>query len=133
WRYKPCRESSYIGLADSDENIAQAIAADLERSGIASWLNDESDRSVQWAGGVQPALTECGSLVVLLSPATLDSQAVQAAWQFFKDKRKPVLIAQVDAADPPDATRRSPRFDFSADSKAALLQLVQALDRKIFV
>lgn len=126
-RAKLSRDTAYIAFADSDEDIAQAIAADLEKSGIASWLHDESDRSVQWAGGVHPALTECGSLVVLLSPATLDSQAVQAAWQFFKDKRKPVLIAQVDAADPPDAIRRSPRFDFSADYKAALRQLVQAL------
>lgn len=126
-RAKLARDTAYIAFAESDEAVAQAIAADLERSGIASWLHDYEDRAVQWAGGVHPALSECGSLIVLLSPQALRSDAVEAAWQFFKDKRKPVLIAQVADVEPPDLIRRSPRFDFSSDYKAALRQLVQAL------
>jgi hypothetical protein len=126
-RARLSRDTAYIAYAEADEVIAQAIAADLEKSGIASWLHEYNGSSVQWAGGVHPALSECGSLVVLLSPAALQSDAVEAAWQFFRDKRKPVLIAQVADIDPPDAIRRSPRFNFGDDYKAALRQLVQAL------
>jgi hypothetical protein len=126
-RAKLARDTAYIAFADQDEASARAIAADLEKSGVAIWLHTDSEDTVQWAGGVHPALAECGSLVVLLSPAALTAAAVTTAWQFFKDKRKPILIAQVAAADPPDSLRRSPRFDFSADYKSALRQLVQAL------
>jgi len=126
-RARLSRDTAYIAYAEADEAIAQAIAADLEKSGIASWLHEHNGSRVQWAGGVHPALSECGSLVVLLSPAALQSDAVEAAWQFFRDKRKPVLIAQVADIDPPDAIRRSPRFNFGDDYKAALRQLVQAL------
>jgi hypothetical protein len=66
-------------------------------------------------------------MVLVLSPAALTAESVESTWRFFKDKRKPVVIAQVESAEPPDAIRRSPRFDFSADYKAALRQLVQAL------
>jgi hypothetical protein len=125
-RAKLARDTAYIAYAESDESIAEQIAADLEKTGIASWLHDYGAQ-VNWAGGVHPALTECGSLVVLLSPAALQSEAVESAWQFFKDKRKPVIIALAAAAEPPDAIRRSPRFDFTSDYKTAFRQLVQAL------
>jgi hypothetical protein len=125
-RTKLARDTAYIAFAEADEMLAQTIAADLEKIGIASWLH-ESDDHVRWAGGVHPALTECGSLVVVLSPAALEANAVQTTWQFFKEKRKPVVIAQATAADLPDAIRRSPRFDFSGDYKAAFRQMVQAL------
>ena len=123
---KLARETAYIAYAEGDEVMAQSIAADLEKVGIASWLHEHDD-SVQWAGGVHPALEECGNLVVLLSPEALGSEAVEKTWRFFRDKRKPVLIAQAGAAEPPDPIRRSPRFDFTGDYKTAFRQLVQAL------
>jgi len=127
-RAKLARDTAYINFAEADEATAQQIAADLEKTGIACWLHEVDDNSTQWAGGVHPALTECAHMVLVLSPAAVSAESVQTAWRFFKDKRKPVLIAQVDAAEPPDAIRRSPRFDFSSDYKSALRQLVQALN-----
>ena len=82
---------------------------------------------MQWAGGVHPALSECHRLVLVLSGQVLTNTEVAATWQFFKEKRKPVVIAQITPAEAPDAIRRSPRFDFSADYKSAFRQLVQAL------
>ncbi len=125
-RTKLTRDTAYVVYAEADETLAQTIAEDLEKVGIGSWLHEDDDQ-VAWAGGVHPALTECGSLVVVLSPAALATEALATTWQFFKAKRKPVVIAQVTAADPPDAIRRSPRFDFSTDYKVAFRQLVQAL------
>lgn len=126
-RARLARDTAYIAFAEADESVAQAIAADLEKSGIAIWLHDQGDSSVQWAGGVHPALAECGSLVIILSAAALRADDVEAAWHFFKDKRKPVIVAQVEDVETPDTIRRSPRFDFGADYKGALRQLVQAL------
>lgn len=121
------RNTAYINFAPGDEAIAQQIAADLEKIGIPNWLHDNQPDTTHWAGGVHPALTECERMVVVLSPQTGTDERVTAAWTFFKAQRKPVVLAQVAAADPPDAIRRSPRFDFSADYKAAFRQMVQAL------
>lgn len=126
-RAKLARDTAYITFAETDEAAAQQIAADLEKMGIACWLHDSGGGETEWAEGVHPALTECARMVLVLSPAALGVESVESTWRFFKDKRKPVLIAQVDAAEPPDAIRRSPRFDFSGDYKSALRQLVQAL------
>lgn len=126
------QDTAYINFAVQDEIVAVQIAADLEKIGIASWLHDaetaEAD-STQWAGGVHPALTECARMVLLLSPSALASESAAAAWRFFKEKRKPILIAQVETAEPPDAIRRSPRFDFISDYKLAFRQMVQALSQ----
>ena len=127
-RTKLAKDTAYIAFAQTDEVIARTIAGDLDKIGVASWLHDyEPDEDIQWAGGAHPALTECASIVVVLSPAAVESQAVEAAWLFFKEKRKPVVIAQIETVDPPDAIRRSPRFDFASDYKVAFRQLVQAL------
>jgi DNA-directed RNA polymerase subunit RPC12/RpoP len=125
------QDTAYINFAVQDEIVAVQIAADLEKVGIASWLHNvetEPD-STQWAGGVHPALTECARMVLLLSPSALTSESAIAAWRFFKEKRKPILIALVEITEPPDAIRRSPRFDFISDYKSAFRQMVQALSQ----
>jgi hypothetical protein len=119
----------YISYAADDEEIAQQIAADLEKVGIANWLHEAAPDGVKWAGGVHPALNSCRRMVYVLSEAGLQDESVNTAWQFFKDKRKPIVIAQIDPAPPPDPIRRSPRFDFDADYKTAFREMIQALSR----
>jgi hypothetical protein len=128
-RPKLPQDTVYVTFALEDELIAERIADDLRKTGVAVWLHEHSESGVNWAGGVHPALTECARMVVVLSPAALGVESVQAAWQFFKGKRKPIVIAQVIDAEPPDAIRRSPRFDLSGDYKSAFRQMVQALSQ----
>jgi hypothetical protein len=121
------QETIYLAYAPSDELLAEQIAADLQKMGVACWLHEADPDPVKWAGGVHPALKECARMILLLSPAALEVETVEAAWRFFKDKNKPILIAQAERADPPDAIRRKPRFDFAADYKSAFRQMMQAL------
>jgi hypothetical protein len=122
------QDTVYVNFALEDELIAEQIADDLRKVGIATWLHEhEPDEHVHWAGGVHPALKECKSMVYVLSPAALTAANVEAAWQFFREKRKSIVIAQVNSADPPDPIRRSARFDFAENYKSAFRQMVQAL------
>jgi hypothetical protein len=66
-------------------------------------------------------------MVYVLSPDALVNDSVEAAWRFFRDKNKSVVVAQVAPAEPPDALRRRPRFDFIVDYKIAFRQLLQSL------
>jgi TIR domain/Domain of unknown function (DUF5679) len=124
-RAKLTQDTAYINFAESDMALAEQIADDLQKSGIAIWLHE--DNGVHWAGGVHPALTECSRMVFLLSSHALEAGSVQAAWEFFKSKNKRIVIAQLAPVDPPDRIRRSPRFDFTADYKTAFRQMIQAL------
>jgi len=101
----------------------------LQKAGIAIWLHDNSGADVHWAGGVHPALSECSRMVYVMSPQALYSESVEAAWKFFKGKGKRIVIAQLAPVDPPDAIRRSPRFDLAADYRSAFRQMIQALSQ----
>jgi hypothetical protein len=66
-------------------------------------------------------------MVVVLSQSALDTTDVEENWRFFRERRKPVVIAQVQTCPVPDDLRRQPRFDFETDYKAAFRSLVQSL------
>jgi len=121
------RDSVYVHYVPADEESAQQIAADLTKSGLAVWLHESDVDSRQWASGIHPALKERTRMVFVLSPQTDGDDTLTAGWQFFKDKRKPIVIAQVSAAHVPEALRRCPRFDFATDYKVALRQMLNAL------
>jgi hypothetical protein len=119
----------YINYAAADEETAQQLAADLAKMGMDTWLHDPTPEEVNWAGGVHPALKACSRMVVVLSDAALDDGGNRDAWEFFRSKRKPVVIAQISDMEPPDALRRSARFDFREDYRSAFRQLIQGLAR----
>ncbi len=121
------RDTVYITYAEYDEEIAQQIGADLEKVGVAVWLH-EHDGSTNWASGVHPALVECARMVYVMSNHALDSDPVINAWTYFRDERKPIVIAQVEAVPPPDRIRRSPRFDFASEYKRAFREMLNALN-----
>lgn len=121
------KDTVYIIYAEPDEEIAQQIAADLEKSGVQPWLHEHDHDSVAWAGGVHPALKECNRMIYILSAAALAETSVTMGWRFFREKRKPIVIAQIAAAEPPDAIRRCPRFDFTDDYRRAFREMMQAL------
>ena len=120
--------ATFVACEPADAVIAHLLAEDLKNSGYPTWLDGaDADEDVAWASGVHPALSQCTRLVVVLSPASLTSERVSAAWQYFRSKRKTIAVAQVGNVEVPDDLRRSPRFDFGEDYKAALRQMVQAL------
>ncbi|MFN8375760.1 MAG: DUF5679 domain-containing protein [Anaerolineae bacterium] len=127
-RAKLSQDTVYIACATDDMTFAEQLADDLQKSGVANWIHGNEGDEINWAGGVHPALKECARMVVVLSPQGLADETVTAAWRFFREKRKPIIIAQVDKSAPPDDIRRSPRFDFSAgDYKVTFRQMMHSL------
>lgn len=127
-RPKLARETVYVTYSEQDEEIAQQIGADLEKVGIAVWLHEHGDET-NWAGGVHPALQECARMVYVMSDHALNNDAVIKAWTFFREQRKPIVIAQIKAVEPPDRIRRSPRFDYAQDYKRAFREMLNALNQ----
>jgi hypothetical protein len=120
--------ATYISFAPSDAAFAAELAENLNKSGIPTWLGQVGEtQDTRWAGGVHPSLDECSRMVVVMSPMAWQSEPVTQAWALFRERRKPVALAQVAASEVPDDLRRSPRFDFTDDYKGALRRLVQWL------
>ncbi len=126
-RAKLAPDSVYIDYAADDSEFALQLSADLERLRMAHWLHEAEPDGVQWAGGTHPALKECGRMVLIASPSAGVAHVI-AAWQFFRQKHKPIMIAQIDGHAPPDLLRRAPRFDFGGDYKLAFRGLLRALN-----
>lgn len=127
-RVKLTRETVYIAFTPVDAEAAEALAADLERMGVACWLQEHEADNVNWAEGVHPALSACSRMIYLQSAVTPIDPAVEAAWRYFRAKNKPLIVAQIDVVPPPDDLRRRPRFDLTTNYKAAFRQLLQALN-----
>lgn len=121
------RDTVYINFTEEDSETAKQLALDLTHAGLAVWLHNNSGSDAMWTGGIHPALRECARMVLVLSSQSRADAKVTAAWQFFKQNRKPIVIAQIANAEPPDMIRRSPRYDFTADYKTALRQMLNAL------
>nr|MBN1229904.1 toll/interleukin-1 receptor domain-containing protein [Anaerolineae bacterium] len=120
--------ATFINFAGADSPFAERLSDDLTKTGIPTWLHTESPPGeVEWASGVHPALEECDRMVLVLSRATFNREELEDNWRFFQQRRKPVVIAQVEHCKVPDDLRRSPRFDFSEDYKSAFRELVQKL------
>jgi len=91
-------------------------------------MAEEHVKDAQWATGVHPALLECKNMIVVLTPLGIKATNVVDAIDVFAGARKPIVVAQLQPADLPDALRRKPRFDFSGeDYKAAFRELAQVL------
>jgi len=128
-RAKLPQETVYINHAADAVDFAAQLAADLTQLGVACWMHtNENETDDHWAGGVHPSLTECARMILVISAGSASAADVEAAWQFFRAKNKPILIAQTIPLGPPDALRRRPRFDFTGDYRLAFRQLWQALD-----
>lgn len=127
-RIRLARETVYVDFAPADAVIAERLAADLERIGVNCWMHEQEAPGFNWASGVHPALSGCDRMIYVLSADALHDAPVEQAWRYFREKRKPIIVAQADASAPPDDLRRRPRFDLSTQYKAAFRQLVQALN-----
>jgi hypothetical protein len=117
-----------INFGQDDAEFAERLSNDLAQNGVPAWSERITDPdSDVWALGVHPALEACSHMVVLLSPSAIESEEVSWAWKFFREKRKPVLIAYIADCEVPDELRHLPRFDFMSDYRAAFRLLIQAV------
>ncbi len=119
--------TTYINHSPSDREFATKLAEDLTKMGIPSFATPEEGGDVNWAGGMHPALAESKNMIVVLSEKGAKADEVEASWTLFKKQRKPIVVALVSEVEVPDELRRSPRYDFASDYKAAFRQMIQTL------
>lgn len=123
---------AFVNYSPADIYFASRLAEDLDKVGVPTWFDPgKQTDDIEWATGLHPAIEECSHMVVVLSDSALEAPHIVENWEGFKERRKPVVIAQIDAVEVPDILRRSPRFLFYSedDYKTSLREMVQAIAR----
>lgn len=119
--------TTYINHSPDDREFAARLAEDLTKMGIPSYATPEERGDINWAGGIHPALAESKNMIVVLSDKGAKEDKVESSWTLFKQQRKSIVVALVNEVEVPDDLRRSPRYDFSDNYKAAFRQMIQTL------
>jgi len=126
----------FIAYADSEwVNIAGPLHMYLEESDISIWapqgLQPDTD---DWRMAINQALAECACLLVILSPAAMETPYVRRAARYFFVREKPVVVLKYEETDNlPMALRNTPAIQYDESNMEAVFRTVLAAIRKISV
>ncbi len=100
----------FISYSRKDEEFARQIATDLDRLGASIWLDvDDIPPGVNWSSAIQQGLDNCDTLLLVVSPDSMDSSNVTDEWQYFRDEGKPIIpIMHRSTANAPFPTAAYP-------------------------
>ncbi|HEX5163937.1 MAG TPA: AAA family ATPase, partial [Thermomicrobiales bacterium] len=86
----------FISYHRSDEVIARQVREQLASHGVASWM-DQYDIPVgaYWPDKIDKGLASCGTVIGILSPASVESRNVKNEWDWTIQNGKLLLLVQV--------------------------------------
>lgn len=120
--------TTFFSYARADSAFVLRLARDLRAAGEKVWVDQLDIRGGErWDRAIETALEQAGSLLVILSPTSVESQNVmdEVSLALESDKRViPVLLSECKL---PFRLRRLQFVDFSGDYDAAFVRLCAAL------
>lgn len=82
----------FISYSRADEDFARQIAQSLLELGADVWLDQEDIRSGEdWSDAIQRGLESSQIMLLILSPASMDSSNVADEWKYFHSEKKPII------------------------------------------
>ena len=120
--------SAFFSYSREDSDFALRLAGDLKAVGASVWL-DQLDivPGQRWDRAVEAALANCPRMLVILSPASINSTNVMDEVSFALEEEKTVIpLIHKDCAIP-FRLRRVQYVDFRRDYARALKELVKTL------
>lgn len=118
----------FFSYARENSKFVLKLAKDLRMTGANIWL-DQLDIEVgdRWDQSIHEALKNCETLLVILTPESVNSQNVMDEVSYALEEGKQVMPILHSKCDIPFRVRRLQRVDFTGDYKAGFTQLVHAL------
>ena len=119
---------AFFSYAREDSDFALRLPGDLKAAGAAVWLDQlDIQPGQRWDRAVEEALTQCVRMLVVLTPAAVNSANVMDEVSFALEEGKNIIpIIHRDCAIP-FRLRRLQHLDFREDYARALNGLVRAL------
>ena len=120
----------FFCYARENQGFAVRLAENLKKRGIAVWLDQwDIPPQADWDKTIDKSLSECARLLIVLSPASVESREVRSELRTALDLGKPVLPVLYQPCDVPRQLRLVQYVDFRGrepDNESALDQLVSA-------
>ncbi len=119
---------AFFSYSREDSEFALKLAADLKASGANVWIDRLDIKPGQWWDkSVEEALNQCPRMLVILSPASVNSKNVLDEVSFAMEEQKTVLPVLYQECHIPFRLRRVQYVDFTKDYNQALQRLLDAL------
>ena len=118
----------FLSYARRDAHGVLKLARDLRAAGIKLWVDQlDIPPGARWDDAVQTALKTCASVLVVLSPASVESQNVLNEVAYALNKNKGMFPVLFDDCDIPLQLTRFNNIDLRTDYESGLQRLLQAL------
>jgi hypothetical protein len=120
--------TAFFSYCRDDSKFALRLAGDLKAAGADVWL-DQLDilPGQRWDRTVEDALTNCSRMLVILTPASVNSTNVMDEVSFALEAQKTVIPVLFRDCAIPFRLRRVQHIDFRADYAAGLQALIRTL------
>ena len=120
--------ATFFSYSREDAEFALQLAGDLKNAGEAVWIDQlDINPGLRWDRAVEDALRDCPRMIVILSPASVNSMNVLDEVSFALESRKTVLPILYRDCEIPFRLRRVQRLDFRKDYSLMLQVLRRSL------
>ncbi|MEP7287692.1 MAG: SUMF1/EgtB/PvdO family nonheme iron enzyme [Chloroflexota bacterium] len=90
----------FISYSRTDEAFVRRLAAHLDNLGVDIWLDVEDiPAGMKWSTAIQEGLRSCDLMLLILSPDSMASINVEDEWQYYLDRKKPIIPILLRPAD----------------------------------
>jgi hypothetical protein len=119
---------AFFSYSREDSEFALRLANDLRAAGSDVWIDQlDIGPGERWDRVVQSALESCPSVLVILSPASVNSNNVLDEVSFALDQQKTLIPVLYRDCDIPFRLRRFQHLDFRGDYERMLQELRKCL------
>jgi WD40 repeat protein len=120
--------TTFFSYSRGDLDFALRLAKDLKGAGANVWFDKLDLAAGQlWDLAIEKALASCPRIVVILSPASVNSTNVMDEVAFALERQKSVIPVLYRDCDVPFRLRRLQYIDFRQDYAAGLQELLRSL------
>ena len=119
----------FISHSHADKAFATRLAEALRERGFQPWIDHEGIRGgARWSTSIQEGLDACRALVLVLSPAAMDSSNVEDEWQYALDEGTPIVPVRIEPTKVHFQLKRIQHVDFhERDFEGAVRELERSL------
>ncbi len=121
-------ESIFFSYNRSDIEFALKLARDLRENGVNVWLDKlDIPGGVHWDNAIEKALFSSTCILVIISPAAIESSNVMDEVSYALEEKKKLIPVIFKESAIPYRLRRLQHIVFTGDYQEALDQLLQSL------
>jgi len=126
-------QSVFICYSRKEIEFADRLVYDLKSNGVQTWRDVDNipgqlKANLQgWRAAVEEALMECAAMLIVLSPGALESNEVQAEWNHFASRKRPIFPIIAHDCAVPFYLKIYQIWDLTSDYDQKIIQLSEAL------